>query len=83
MQGHALYPFWEESAHCHFDKVTFCTKLVLEPCTCNTSLYNYYKRLSQKEPNVIFGGRLGEYRYYDMDQVVEASLLRAEKELSE
>ena len=49
----------------------------------NTSLYNYYKRLSQKEPNVIFGGRLGEYRYYDMDQVVEASLLRAEKELSE
>ena len=49
----------------------------------NTRLYNDYKCLSQKESKVIFGGRLGEYRYYDMDQVVEASLLRAEKELSE
>ena len=35
LQGHALYPFWEESAHCHFDKVTFCIKLVLELCTCS------------------------------------------------
>lgn len=49
----------------------------------NTRLYNDYKCLSQKESKIIFGGRLGEYRYYDMDQVVEASLLRAEKELSE
>lgn len=49
----------------------------------NTRLYNDYKCLSQKESKVIFGGRLGEYRYYDMDQVVEASLLRAERELSE
>ena len=30
--------------------------------------------------NVIFGGRLGQYRYYDMDKVIEAALLEVEKE---
>jgi UDP-galactopyranose mutase len=40
----------------------------------NNSLYNEYYELSQKEKNVIFGGRLAEYKYYDMDKVIEHSL---------
>jgi UDP-galactopyranose mutase len=45
----------------------------------NSKLYNKYKKLADKESKVIFGGRLGEYKYYDMDQVIEAALLCAEK----
>jgi UDP-galactopyranose mutase len=40
----------------------------------NNSLYNNYYELSQKEKNVIFGGRLAEYKYYDMDKVIERAL---------
>lgn len=40
----------------------------------NTSLYNEYKALAGKEENVIFGGRLAEYKYYDMDVIVEKAL---------
>ena len=40
----------------------------------NGKLYAAYKELAEKEPNVIFGGRLGEYKYYDMDQVIAAAL---------
>ena len=40
----------------------------------NTKLYEKYKKLASKEKNVIFGGRLGHYKYYDMDKVIEASL---------
>ena len=40
----------------------------------NSSLYAKYKELADKEENVIFGGRLGEYKYYDMDQVIAAAL---------
>jgi UDP-galactopyranose mutase len=40
----------------------------------NNSLYNSYYKLSQKENNVIFGGRLADYKYYDMDKVIERSL---------
>ncbi len=40
----------------------------------NGKLYQEYKALAEKEPNVIFGGRLGEYRYYDMDQVIAKAL---------
>lgn len=47
----------------------------------NSSLYNEYKKLASLEQNVIFGGRLGEYRYYDMDQVIEAALKKCEEEL--
>lgn len=43
----------------------------------NVSLYNQYKVLAENEKNVIFGGRLGEYRYYDMDQVIAAALKAA------
>ena len=46
------------------------------------SLYQAYKRLADTESKVFFGGRLGEYRYYDMDQVVESALTYATKELS-
>jgi UDP-galactopyranose mutase len=40
----------------------------------NNSIYEKYKELSDKEPNVIFGGRLAEYKYYDMHQVIESAL---------
>lgn len=40
----------------------------------NGKLYESYKALADKEDNVIFGGRLGEYKYYDMDQVIAAAL---------
>ena len=40
----------------------------------NNNLYLEYKKLADKQDNVIFAGRLGEYKYYDMDQVVEKAL---------
>ena len=40
----------------------------------NSALYAKYKALAEKEPKVIFGGRLGEYKYYDMDSVIAAAL---------
>lgn len=43
----------------------------------NEKLYGEYKKLSEKESNVIFGGRLGEYKYYDMDQVIDVALKKA------
>ncbi len=48
----------------------------------NSLLYSQYKKLSEKVENVIFGGRLGEYKYYDMDQVIDSALKKA-KELIE
>ena len=46
----------------------------------NNALYEQYKALAEKEENVIFGGRLGEYKYYDMDQVIKVALEKAEAE---
>ncbi len=46
----------------------------------NEKLYARYKERAQGEKKVIFGGRLGEYKYYDMDAVIGAALERAEKE---
>ena len=40
----------------------------------NNALYEKYAELAAKEENVIFGGRLGQYKYYDMDKVIEAAL---------
>ena len=40
----------------------------------NNQLYLKYKQLAQQENNVIFGGRLGDYKYYDMDKVIAAAL---------
>ena len=47
----------------------------------NGALYAEYRKLAEQEDHVIFGGRLGEYRYYDMDAVIAAALSRAEEEL--
>ena len=45
----------------------------------NNNLYLSYKELAEKEENVVFGGRLGEYKYYDMDTVIESALTAVEK----
>ena len=47
----------------------------------NGALYAKYRALADGEANVIFGGRLGEYKYYDMDQVIAAALACAQKNL--
>lgn len=49
----------------------------------NGKLYEEYKKLADREENVIFGGRLGEYKYYDMDAVIAAALEMCEKELED
>ena len=46
----------------------------------NTALYQKYQELAAQERNVIFGGRLGHYRYYDMDKVIAAALEAAKAE---
>ena len=46
----------------------------------NTALYEKYRALADQEQNVIFGGRLGHYRYYDMDKVIAAALETARAE---
>ena len=40
----------------------------------NNSLYEKYQELAKKEENVVFGGRLGQYKYYDMDKVIASAL---------
>lgn len=45
----------------------------------NSKLYAEYKKLADTEQKVIFGGRLGEYKYYDMDAVIGAALEKAER----
>jgi len=47
----------------------------------NGELYSKYKELANNEDNIVFGGRLGEYKYYDMDAVIASSLEFAEREL--
>ena len=47
----------------------------------NQALYEKYTELARREKNVIFGGRLGEYKYYDMDMVVDRALNLAKEEL--
>ena len=49
----------------------------------NNTLYQQYKAMAAKEPNVLFGGRLGEYKYYDMDQVIARALEVSEAELGD
>lgn len=43
----------------------------------NGDLYSQYRALAEQEKNVVFGGRLGEYKYYDMDQVIAAALQKS------
>ncbi|HGA1404886.1 TPA: UDP-galactopyranose mutase, partial [Streptococcus suis] len=49
----------------------------------NNKLYTAYKRLAEQQENVIFGGRLGHYRYYDMHQVIGAALQCVRNEVGE
>jgi UDP-galactopyranose mutase len=44
----------------------------------NTALFERYKSLASQEKNVFFGGRLGEYTYYDMHQIIERALTMVE-----
>ena len=48
----------------------------------NQALYQKYAKLAEKEEHVIFGGRLGEYKYYDMDKVIASSIACAKEELN-
>ena len=48
----------------------------------NGVLYEQYKALADAEGKVLFGGRLGEYKYYDMDRVIESALARVQAELA-
>ena len=48
----------------------------------NNKLYQKYKILADQEDKVLFGGRLGEYKYYDMDQVIKTSLNFSKEELN-
>ena len=45
----------------------------------NNALYEEYKALAEQENDVIFGGRLGNYKYYDMDKVIEAALNKVDE----
>ncbi len=47
----------------------------------NSSLYSEYKTMAEREEHIIFGGRLGEYKYYDMDQVIASALKTWKREL--
>ena len=47
----------------------------------NNLLYEKYKALAEQTPNVIFGGRLGQYKYYDMHVVISEALALCKKEL--
>ena len=89
------YPETRIVEHKHFDPVntnfTYITREYprefgegLDPYypindNVNTPIYEKYKSLSDVEPNVIFGGRLAEYRYYDMHQVIGSALHTCKK----
>ena len=48
----------------------------------NQALYQKYAKLAEKEEHVIFGGRLGEYKYYDIDKVIASAMACAKEELN-
>ena len=48
----------------------------------NTKLYAQYKELAYKDNKVIFGGRLGQYKYFDMDKVIIEALKISKEELN-
>lgn len=49
----------------------------------NGALYAQYAELAKKEANVLFGGRLGQYKYYDMDKVIRSALDMVKEELAQ
>ena len=89
-------PFTRIIEHRHFlgqaGSETVITREYPQPCVSgqepyypveddkNRALYRRYLALAETRPQVIFGGRLGEYRYYDMDDVIAAALERAAQE---
>jgi UDP-galactopyranose mutase len=48
----------------------------------NQAVFRKYEALAKTQENVLFGGRLGEYRYYDMHQVIGSALQKAKSEIS-
>ena len=48
----------------------------------NGTLYEAYAELAKKEKNVLFGGRLGQYKYYDMDKVIRVALTMVQEEMT-
>lgn len=51
------------------------------PRSENQAIYDRYRNIANAEPNIIFVGRLAEYRYYNMDQVVARALMLAEQKI--
>jgi UDP-galactopyranose mutase len=47
----------------------------------NTKRFKQYQTLADEEKNILFGGRLAEYRYYDMHQVIGSAFVKARQEL--
>ena len=47
----------------------------------NTSIYKKYAAMAKDESDIIFGGRLAEYKYFDMHQVIGSALVKAKREL--
>jgi UDP-galactopyranose mutase len=93
----AEVPFTRIIEHKHFGKKTFDKTVVSREYpenwvlgmdayypvndAKNAALYEKYVALSKKEEKLLFGGRLGMYRYFDMDKVIEEALDMAQKEL--
>ena len=48
----------------------------------NSKIYTEYLKLAKQQSKVVFGGRLGQYKYYDMDQIIVEALHLADKELN-
>ena len=48
----------------------------------NDTLFAKYKELASQEEGILFGGRLGQYKYYDMDKVIEAALIMVSEQKS-
>lgn len=92
------HPYTRIIEHKHFEKSQAATTVIskefssewvqgVEPYypinnTRNDELYAQYSQLAKDTSDVIFGGRLGTYKYYDMDKVIESALKAAEAELS-
>ncbi|BDC95919.1 UDP-galactopyranose mutase [Treponema saccharophilum] len=56
-----------------------CRSPFIQEPVISTTLYAKYKALAEKQDKVVFGGRLGMYRYFDMDDTIAAALEMAEK----
>lgn len=90
-------PFTRITEHKHFEKVesniTWISKEYSVPCTDsrtpyypindqqNNSIFNQYKHQKDNYPNTIFGGRLAEYKYYDMHQIIGSALAKSKIEI--